>query len=151
MLIVFGVPGIDENFFLKLPENINATASFLGYTNWLRNYAWVDLEPLDFGPRAAYPYEWWFDNRQGDPNDEYSMGNNVAFPTNWLLLAADTMAYAYYLNGDEDYLERAEILFRTGSRDPWYEGDANTYSSTKETANSITFGHIFLYVWENSN
>jgi len=45
----------------------------------------------------------------------------------------------------------AARLFRTGSRDPWFggdEGDANTYSATKETANSVSFGHIFLHEWE---
>jgi hypothetical protein len=133
-----------------LPENPAATESIIGYVDWLRTYAWVDLEPLDFGPRASFPYEWWFDDRQGDPNDEYSSGNNVAIPTSWLLLGADAMAYASSLSGNPDYLEWAEILFRTGSRDPWYEGDFNTYSSTKETANGITFGNIFLYVWEIS-
>jgi hypothetical protein len=52
---------------------------------------------------------------------------------------------AYGISGEDDYLERAACLFRTGSRDPWYEGDANTYSSTKETANSVTFGHVFMH------
>ena len=58
------------------------------------------------------------------------------------------MAYAYRLSGDPADLERAAALFRTGSRDPWFEEDANTYSSTKETANGVTFGHIFLHEWE---
>ena len=41
----------------------------------------------------------------------------------------------------------AAALFRTGTRDPWFEGDTNTYSATKETANSIAYGHIFLHIW----
>jgi hypothetical protein len=130
-----------------LPDTYQARESYLAYANWLRTYAWLDLEPIDTGPRAAYPHEWWFDSRQGDPNDEWSTGNNVPSINNWLLLGADAMAYAYRLSSDPDYRERATTLFRTGSRDPWFEGDANTYSSTKETANGITFGHIFLYEW----
>ena len=130
-----------------LPDTYGAADAFLAYADWLRTYPWLDLDAADTGPRAAYPYEWWFDGRQGDPSDEWSAGNNIPSVNNWLLLGADTMAYAYLLSGDADYLERATALFRTGSRDPWFEGDDNTYSSTKETANSITFGHIFLHTW----
>ena len=125
----------------------DATGSYLAYAHWLRTHAWLDLEPADTGPRAAYPYEWWFDGRQGDLNDEWAIGNNIPSINNWLLLGADAMAYAYRLSGDADYLERGAALFRTGSRDPWFEGDENTYSSTKETANGITFGHRFLHEW----
>jgi len=130
-----------------LPDATDATGSYLSYAHWLRTYAWLDLEPVDTGARAAYPYEWWFDGRQGDLNDEWAIGNNVPSINNWLLLGADAMATAYRLSGDADYLERGAALFRTGSRDPWFEGDANTYSSTKETANGITFGHTFLHQW----
>jgi hypothetical protein len=130
-----------------LSDTYAASSGFLTYADWLRTYPWLDLEPGDDGPRAAYPYEWWFDERQGDPNDEWSAGNNIPSINNWLLLGADAMAHAYRLSGDADYLERAAILFRTGARDPWFEGDDNTYSSTKETINSITFGHTFLNVW----
>ncbi len=75
------------------------------------------------------------------------MGNNVPSINNWLLLGADAMAYAHYLSGDAAYLEHAAALFRTGTRDPWFEDDDNTYNSTKETANSVTFGHTFLHQW----
>ena len=130
-----------------LPDTHNARDSYLAYADWLRTYPWIDLEPVETGPRAAYPYEWWFDERQGDPNDEWSLGNNVPSINNWLLLGADALAYAYHLSGEGDYLERAAALFRTGTRDPWFEGDTNTYSATKETANSIAYGHIFLHIW----
>jgi hypothetical protein len=130
-----------------LPDTYGAGGSFLSYADWLRTYAWIDLDPVETGPRAAYPYEWWFDERQGDPSDEWSVGNNVPSVNNWLLLGADTMAYAYLLSDDDDYLARAATLFHTGTRDPWFEGDENTYSSTKETVNSITFGHVFLHAW----
>ena len=60
---------------------------------------------------------------------------------------ADALAYAHQLSGEVEYLDRAERLFRAGSRDPWYEGDSNTYSESKETANGTTFGHTFLYEW----
>ena len=143
----FGSTGLTTG---DLPDTYGARDSFLAYADWLRAYAWIDLPPVETGPRAAYPYEWWFDGRQGDPDDEWSVGNNVPSINNWLLLGADVMAYAYRLSGDADYLDRAAALFRTGSRDPWFEGDANTYSSTKEVANSITFGHVFLNEWARS-
>jgi hypothetical protein len=130
-----------------MPDEHSARETYLAYANWLRTHAWIDLPPIDSGPRAAYPYEWWFDGRMGDPQDEWSVGNNVPSVNDWLLLGADAMAYAYRLGGDADYLERATTLFRTGSHDPWFEEDANTYSSTKETVNGITFGHVFLHIW----
>jgi hypothetical protein len=55
------------------------------------------------------------------------------------------MAYTYRLGGETDYLERVAHLFCAGSRDPWFEEDANTYAQCKETANSVIFGHIFLH------
>jgi hypothetical protein len=122
----------------RLPDTYGAGGSLLAYADWLRTYAWLDLTPIDTGSRAAYPYEWWFDGR----ND-----NNDPSICNWLLLGADAMAYAHRISGEDDYLEWATRLFRTGSRDPWFEGDANTYSATKETVNGITFGHIFLHEW----
>jgi hypothetical protein len=121
-----------------LPDTYDAQGSFLAYADWLRTYPWLDLDPIDTGPRAAYPYEWWFDGRT--ENDEPSISN-------WLLLSADSLAYAHRLSGDADYLEQAARLFRTGSRDPWYEGDVNTYSATKETANGVLFGLVFLREW----
>jgi hypothetical protein len=121
-----------------LPDTYGARDSFLAYTNWLRTYPWIDLDPIDTGPRAAYPYEWWFDDRAE---------NDTPDVVNWLLLGADAMAYAHHLSGEADYLERATRLFRTGSRDPWFEGDPNIYAESKETINSITFGHVFLYEW----
>jgi hypothetical protein len=130
-----------------LPDTYDARGSFLAYANWLRTYAWIDLAPIESGPRAAYPYAWWLDGRQGDPHDEWSAGNNIPAVNNWLLLGADAMAYAYRLSGESDYLERAARLFRAGSRDPWFEEDANTYAQCKETANSVTFGHVFLHEW----
>jgi hypothetical protein len=141
---------IDMRAEFDLPDEQGARETYLAYAGWLRTYAWIDLPPIDSGPRAAYPYEWWFDGRTGDPQDEWSVGNNVPSINDWLLLGADAMAYAYRLGGDADYLERADTLFRTGNHDPWFEEDANTYSSTKETANGITFGHVFLHVWSNS-
>ena len=130
-----------------LPDDAGAVDSYLGFADWLRTYPLIPLAPIDAGPRAAYPYEWWFDGRQGDPADEWAEGNNIPSINNWLLLGADAMAYAYRLSGDADYLALAEQLFRTGSRDPFYPDDANTYSTTKETINGITFGHTFLHIW----
>ena len=131
-----------------LPDSYGAQASFLAYANWLRTCPWLDLPPIDTGARAAYPYEWWFDGRidvAGEDNDNSDPSIN-----NWLLLGADALAYAHHLSGDADYLDRAARLFRTGSRDPWYEGDANSYAESKETVNSITFGHTFLHEWSTN-
>jgi hypothetical protein len=132
-----------------LPDTYGAAESYLGFADWLHTYAWIDLEPIDTGARAAYPYEWWFDDRQGDINDEWAMGNNIPSINNWLLLGADAMAYAYHLSGNASYLDHAATLFRTGSRNPFFVGDFLTFSTTKETANSVIFGNIFLHEWAN--
>ena len=121
-----------------LPDTYDTESSFLTYADWLHTYPWLDLTPIDTSPHAAYPCEWWFDERP--ESDDPSI-------CNWLLLGADAMAYAYHISGEADYLEWAARLFRTGSRDPWFEGDVNTYSSTKETANSVSWGHLFLHTW----
>ncbi len=128
-----------------LPDTHNARSAYLAYANWLRSCPWLDLPSIETGPRGAYPYEWWFDGRKGLPGDDDD--NADASINNWLLLGADAMAYAYRLSGDADYMERAARLFRTGSRDPWYEGDANHYAESKEAINSIVYGHTFLNVW----
>jgi hypothetical protein len=121
-----------------LPDSYGARDSYLALADWLHIYAWLDLDPIETGPRAAYPYEWWFDGRA--ENGEPSINN-------WLLLGADAMAYAHHLSGDADYLEWGARLFRTGSRDPWFEGDPNIYAESKEAANSVSYGHMFLHVW----
>ncbi len=128
-----------------LPDAHNARSSFLAYTNWLRTCPWLNLASAETGPRGAFPYEWWFDGRRGLLGDDDDNGD--ASINNWLLVGADAMAYAYRLSGEADYMERAARLFRTGSRDPWYEGDANHYAESKEAINSITFGHTFLNLW----
>ncbi len=142
---------LDMRSEFGLPDTTRARDSYLAYIDWLVTYAWLDLEPVDSGPRAAYPFEWWFDERQGDLNDEWAVGNNIPSINNWLLLGADTLAYAYHLSGDDDYLKRAEALFRTGSRDPWFLDDPSIYSESKQMVNSITFGQIFLHEWANAH
>jgi hypothetical protein len=132
-----------------LPDTYNAGDSYLAYSNWLCTYPWIDLDPIDSASRGAYPYEWWFDNRtdiSGEDND-----NQDASINNWLLVGADALAYAYHLSGDEDYMKRAVSLFWTGTRDPWFEGDVNTYSSSKETANAVVWGQVFLQEWQQMN
>jgi hypothetical protein len=124
-----------------LPDRAGAATSFLAYVDFVRDHATLELSPVASGPRAALPEIWWFDGRPD--NREPSVND-------WLFLWADAFAYAYRLEGSVDYLDWAGRFFRTGSRDPWYEGDAGTYSSTKETVNAITFGHTFLAVWQGS-
>ncbi len=115
-----------------------AKQSLLDYVVFLQTWAWLSLDPIDIGERAAYPYEWYLN--EASVNSEPSINS-------WLFAGADAMAYAYLLTGDEETLEQAAQLFRAGGRDPWWEDDDNTYSSTKETANSVIFGHIFLHQW----
>jgi len=128
-----------------LTDTYDGTGSLIGYQNFLRTYAWINLSDIITGSRGAYPYHWYFDGRTNVPGEDND--NNDPSVNNWLLLGADAMAYAYHFGGNTDYLDRATRLFRTGSHDPWYEGDANTYSATKETSNSVFFGHVFLHEW----
>ena len=128
-----------------LPDIYGAEASYIAYADWLHTYPWLELTAIDTGARAAYPYEWWFDGRTGIDGEDNDNGD--ASVNNWLLLGADAMAYAHRLSGNAQYLEWAERLFRTGSRDPFFEGDANTYSFTKETANGLAYGHLFMSEW----
>ena len=128
-----------------LPDTYNARGTYLALADWLRTYAWIDLAPIAGGPRAAYPYEWWFDGRTGIPGEDNDNGD--ASVNNWLLLGADAMAYAYTLSGNANYLEWASRRFRTGSHDPWFEGDPSLYSETKQTANGVRYGNVFLYQW----
>ncbi len=126
-----------------LADTYNARGSFLSFANFLHTYAWIDLSPIASGPRAAYPYNWWFDGRTGIPGEDNDNGDPAV--NNWLVLGADAMAYAYHLSGQANYLDWAARLFRTGSHDPWFEDDPSMYSETKQTINSISFGHTFLY------
>lgn len=130
-----------------LPDSVDARGSYLAYAEWLHTFAWLDLEAGPTGPRAAYPFEWWFDERQGDPNDENAVGNNIPSINNWLLVGADALAYAHHLSGNDKYLDWAAALFRTGSTDPWFEDDPSIYSESKQTINGITYGNTFLYEW----
>jgi len=134
-----------------LPDAYNARGSYLAYADFLRTYALLELDPIDTGPRAAYPYEWWFDERQGNINDEWAEGNNIPSINNWLYLGADAMAYAYHLSGDPAYMDVATSLFRTSSRDPWFEDDPGIYSESKQMLNAVIYGNIFLYEWDQAH
>ena len=129
-----------------LTDTAGGRTAFLGYADWLVEYALLDLPPADNEARAAYPYEWWLDGRTGDPTDEWSSGNNIPSINNWLLVGADALAYAYALSGDTRHRDAARALFFTGSRDPWFEGDYCGYSESKQTVNGVAFGHLFLFV-----
>ena len=129
----------------NLPDTNDSKADYVRFADWLYENAWIELESVDgVGPRAAYPYLWFFDDRQGDPNDEWSVGNNVPAVNNWLLLGADAQAYAYQLSGNAMYLERGAALFRTGVHDPFFPGDNSLYTETKQTINALIYGNIFL-------
>ncbi len=128
-----------------LPDTYGARGTYLALADWLHTYAWIDLAPISSGARAAYPYEWWFDGRTGIPGEDNDNGDPSV--NNWLLLGADAMAYAYALSGNVSYLEWASRLFRAGGHDPWFEGDPSMYSETKQTANGVRYGNVFLYQW----
>ena len=124
-----------------LPDTYGADSSFRGFADWLHQYPWLSLTSITSGERAAYPYEWWFDGRSD---------NNEPSVNNWLLLGADALAYAYLLTETPHYLDWAAQLFRTGTRDPFFEDDPLLYTETKQTVNSIVYGNVFLNVWQES-
>jgi len=130
-------------------DSFDARGSLLGYQSFLGSYVWIDLTDGATGSRGAYPYHWYFDGRTGIAGEDND--NNDASINNWLLVGADAMAYAYRFSSENDYLERAARLFRTGSLDPWFEGDLNTYSATKEAANGVFMGQVFLHEWAASH
>jgi hypothetical protein len=104
-----------------LPASYAGVRSLVGYADWLRTHAWIDLEPIDTAERGVRPHGWYFDDRQGDPSDEWPLGNNMPVISNWFLLSAYAIAYAYRHSGSPEYMESATRLFRTGSCDPWFE------------------------------
>ena len=124
-----------------LPDTSGAAGRFLDFADWLHQYPWLSLTSITSGGRAAYPYEWWFDGRSD---------NNEPSVNNWLLLGADALAYAYLLTETPHYLDWAAQLFRTGTRDPFFEDDPLLYTETKQTVNSIVYGNVFLNVWQES-
>jgi hypothetical protein len=122
----------------KLQDKHQASKRIVTFQNFIRKYVWLDDSNIGFGPRAGYPYRWYFDSRAENREPDLS---------SWLMLGADAMALAYKYSNEKNYFSRATVLFRTGSIDPFYEGDANTYTSTKEMANALVFGNNFIYQW----
>jgi len=119
----------------KQRDKHNSPKRLVAFMDFMRAHVWVDTTDIGFGPRAGYPYRWYFDDR--DENRELEM-------TSWLMVGADAMTLAYQCGDERNYLDRAAVLFRAGSIDPWYQDDANTYSSTKEMTNAVSFGNVFV-------
>jgi hypothetical protein len=126
-----------------LGDPYGAGASVVAYQEFMGEHVLIDLSEIDTGPRAAYPYQWFFDGRTDVPGEDND--NHDPVVTNWMLLGADAMAYAYRFSKRDEFMGCAERLFRTGARDPFFEGDANSYTATKELVNGIVFGHVFLH------
>jgi hypothetical protein len=125
----------------KQTDKHNASQWIVSFQDFMRTYVWISKSDIGFGARAGYPYRWYFDSRSE---------NSEADMSSWLMLGADAMVLAFEKSKDRDYLDRAKILFRAGSTDPWYEDDANTYSSTKEMANALVLGNVFIWNWQKA-
>jgi hypothetical protein len=64
----------------------------------------------------------------------------------WMFLAADVLAHGYAITGDQSWLgDYVEPCFNTASRDPFYAGDTCQYHSSKEVANTVPNGIVFLH------
>ncbi|MCJ7588643.1 MAG: hypothetical protein MUQ00_12195 [Candidatus Aminicenantes bacterium] len=122
----------------KQSDKYNAAKRIVTFQNFMRTYVWVDVKDIGFGARAGYPYRWYFNSRSD---------NKVPDLSSWLTLGADAMILAYEKGKEKNYLDRAKVLFRTGTNDPAWEDDANTYTSTKEMANAVVFGNNFIWHW----
>jgi hypothetical protein len=85
----------------------------------------------------GYPYGWYF---SGDIDASFG----VVDLSNWHLLSADCLTYAYLHGGGDDLLGLAAQAFRTGSERPNGEGTQPGYWSTKESANSAVFGQVYM-------
>jgi hypothetical protein len=72
---------------------------------------------------------------------------------NWVLSAADALAFAAILEDDWQVFADAALPYaRTGGRDPWYPGDGLHYHSAKELVNAVGFGHVVRYaLWLRRN
>ena len=126
---------IDMRSEFGLSDTWGAENTYLALADWLHLWPWVSLASIDTGTRAAYPYEWYFDEREGSYTPDVG---------NWTLIGADAMGYAHILSNNPNYLNWGTELFRTGTRDPFFEGDPLIYTEVKQTINSITFGQNYL-------
>ena len=86
---------------------------------------------------------------QGDRAWLYNCAEDYAEINAWMLLAADVFAYGYAITGDRAWLDDyARPSFNTGSADPYYEGDTSQYHTSKELANTVSNGIVFLHFAE---
>ncbi len=64
----------------------------------------------------------------------------------WMFLAADAFAYGWAVFQEQDWLDNfAAPSFNTAAEDPWYEGDSSQYHSSKELANTVPNGLVYLH------
>ncbi len=89
------------------------------------------------GGYEGFPYAWHYDG-----TDDTSFG--VVDLSNWHLLSADCLTYAWLHGGGDDLLDLAGRAFRTGSEAPNGPGTYPAYWSTKESANAASFGQVYL-------
>ncbi len=65
---------------------------------------------------------------------------------NWLLSAADALAYAAILENNWTLFDDAALpLARTGGRDPFYAGDRVHYHFAKEFVNAVGYAQVVRY------
>lgn len=109
-----------------------ASSQVVDFVNWLLTHATRQYD----GIFSIY-YSWNL-NGDNDPDD-------TGMINNWMLLMADVCAYAYRFTHRRVYMVYGAEFFATAVHDPAYVGDAPTYTSVKEAANQMSFGHIYMH------
>ncbi len=117
-------------------EKARALSELEAYLDWHLTYA--TREPS--GWTSTYYY--WNGNGDNDPNDTSTVNN-------WTLLLSDAFAYGYTHTDRADFREAATDYFRTGAQHPFCLNCALSYSASKDSVNSVVFGHATQYFLEH--
>ncbi|MEW5733955.1 MAG: DNRLRE domain-containing protein [Thermodesulfobacteriota bacterium] len=81
------------------------------------------------------PY-YWYANGQ-NPQSEGLINN-------WMLLMADSCAWAFRFSRENRHRDAARDFFETGARNPFFESSPLIYSTVKEAVNHAAFGQVAL-------
>ncbi len=126
-------------------EQQKATAIFMRFINWMKDYGLGEFDPADYRQYTYtgiyYPY-WYLDG--------HTPAEDVLI-CNWEYATADVFAYAYKYTRDINYLELARRLFFNATMNQGYPGDTLTYMTAKEAANAAVFGHVYLCYAESAD
>ncbi len=121
-------------------QSAMAKAQVIKFMDWFAKYGVIK-------PKGYYS-SWWHYYYNGLQNNGTSQANQDEFTdmiNNWMLVIADSFAYAYSFSSDPSYIKYAEEYFRTGITYPFYYLGARTYSAVKEAVNHAANGHVYLY------